>query len=47
MFILPGAPEYRYIGGYNWSYFFHRPQQVSELTKKIYEIGSAEEKTKK
>lgn len=47
MHILPGVPMYKYVGGYNWSYFFHNPQKVKELMNKISGIESIELKKRK
>lgn len=47
IYTLPGTPMYRRIGGFNWSYFFHNPQKVSELVQKIYAAESREEKKSK
>lgn len=47
MHILPGTAMYKYIDGFNWSYYFHSPQKVKELVDKVYGIESMEEKKRK
>lgn len=47
VYMLPGVPMYKYIGDYNWSYFFHNPEKVRELMNKIFEIESMEQKKRK
>lgn len=44
MYLLPGAPMYKSIGGYSWSYFFHNSEKVKELMNNIYAIESFEQK---
>lgn len=47
MYMLPGTPMYKNIGGYNWSYYFHNPEEVKELMDRIYGIESLEQKKRK
>ena len=47
MYMLPGVAMYKSIDGYNWSYFFHNPEKLSELMNKIYGIESVEQKKRR
>lgn len=47
MYMLPGISMYKNIGGYNWSFYFHNPEEVKELMDRIYGIESLEQKRRK